>query len=240
MKRVYLLLTLFIASFFFVSIPNVFAASQIYQVPENELSILTSNAFLSLREEIIEFCNANNKKYIIACSSSSSCYANIFDEGKAKMGASSISGTTLVFPSLIYSKSTGYKLSNNSLSTTSTAALFNYFYTTNSQAFTYISLIDTNVENLTFSYDVELVYKDFVYEVPAGAHFPSLYEFNEVYSTPTDRFLEDREVINNFYTMVLEKIVLLSNYFVSNFFLMLILGIFILIFIFEIIRRRII
>lgn len=235
MRKVYLLLTLFIVSLFFSS--NVYAAAHSHTVNETELAYLTRNDFLTLREHTINYCNENNKKYVIACDKYN-CYANIFNDGTLTFTKTVSSG--LIYPTLKYNTVSVYIMRNGVFTNYSSSTSFTYFRISSSGLFTFNSFVDSNVETAIYDIDFEFTYDGFTLEVPAGTSIPTMYKFYQAYNQPKDKFIQEREVISNFYSVILEKIVLLANYFINNFFLMLILGIFILIFIFEIIRRRII
>ena len=62
MKRVYFILTLFIASFFFVSLNKVRAETIDFEIPESEINYI-NDEFLEFRDIVIKFCNDYNKSF---------------------------------------------------------------------------------------------------------------------------------------------------------------------------------
>ena len=63
MKKVYLILTLFMTSLFFFSINKV-SADTVYEVQASNLDYINED-FNSLRDKTIEYCNENNMFYIM-------------------------------------------------------------------------------------------------------------------------------------------------------------------------------
>lgn len=237
MKKVYLILTLFITSFFFISVTEVKANTYAYTVNETELTYLEKENFLTLRDLTIQHCEANNLKYIIGCSASS-CYSHVFTQDKVPTIGFVINGN-MKFPKLNYKTVTIYYLKSNKFTEWTYGLTYNYFVKSGESALTYESYIDTNVENFAFgTHEYDITVGDYTYHVGVGEHFPSLYELNESMKEPPDKFIDDKEVINNFYTTVIEKINTLSEIILNNYVFLLIIGIFILIFVLELIMRR--
>lgn len=256
MKKLFTIITLLMSSFFLFSINEVSADTIDYIIRDEEFEILETQEFKELREKAIEYCEANDKYYFIGFSQNnfniSAIRAFIIDKGDYKLSNTSAGGTNFPifsFGNITYYK---YKIDNGSfiLDTTSTYEYLPFWYRDSSSVyhFSYIRYFDTNIELMDFESGentINLTYNDFTYSVNVGDHFPSLYEFNKLMNSSgedepvvSDKFIEDKEMMNNFYSTIFTKVGDLATSFASNYIFLLILGIFILIFVFELIWRR--
>lgn len=242
MKKFYLLLSLFIIPVFFFSIGEVRADTLTFYVRDSDIEYLSNEKFITIREQAISYCNENNKKYIIACDEYS-CFAHIFNDGATSL-SQLISGS-FTYPLLSYSTVDVYKMSNGifTYSKSSVSTSFKKF-DTGSNEIKYTSYLDTNLDNLNFmNYASDITYGDFTYHIDSESHFVSLYEFytlmNDVPDKPVvdDKFPEEKEAMNIFYSTIFTKIGDLATNFVTNYIFLLIFGIMILIFLIELIRR---
>ena len=77
MKRVYLILTLFMASFFFISLNKVMADTVDLIIPEEEIAIIESDFFETIRQLAIEESNSRKQPYVIISNSSTISIDNL-------------------------------------------------------------------------------------------------------------------------------------------------------------------
>lgn len=101
-------------------------------------------------------------------------------------------------------------------------------------------LLDSSVIFYYSPYELSINYKDLSYSVNSTNKVPTLYEIylEENNIVPTDPHQEEINKINNFYTIVIEKIGYLADQIATNYILLFTIGIFILIFTFLLIFRR--
>lgn len=239
MKRVYLLLTLFIASFFFVT--NVHAATYTAELSEDTMSLINDD-FFDFRDKIINYVEVNGYSgYIIG--RDGAYYAYLLSEGssfaiKDTPGSSSVLTVyrdKLSFARLIDNEIKVVLSSNsgNDPLMYQDVQYFNIFLDSSSP------IIHTGIYNNVHN----LNYKNITYTIKRQSIVPSVYDIyleHNVPDEPVDNFLEEKEMMNNFYFTIFTKIDELVTKLANNYIFLLIFGIFILIFIFEIIRRRII
>lgn len=247
MKRVYLILTLFITSFFFISLNKVNAATYEFTVNESELDYITDD-FLKFRELLIEYCNTNNKKYVIVPNTSYPLRAMVFDEDTS--GTSYYLefvnvGSQGYLPFIFISGATSvrYQSDSQSLYIGSTSNQRISFYTTSGPTFTLKYFQDTNLDYIPYTgtvYSVNFKYNDLTYSFSDGELPPSIYKIYSDTNIPLDKFEDEKVLINNFYSIIFIKISNLATDLANNYTFLLIFTIFILIFIIELIRRYLI
>lgn len=253
MKRVYLILTLFIASFFFVSLNKVSADTNELIVPESDFEYLTED-FFKFRELLIEYCNENNKKYIIVPNNSYPQRAIIFDEDNTGstyyldyVQVSGLGYLPRIMTSYSANTNVRYDSTNQKLKITGNDAQTINFRQTNGSDY-YVSLRyyqDTNLDYIFYkdtSHIITFKYNNLSYELTQGTPPPSLYQIymdSKVEDEPivSDKFIEEKELMNNFYSTIFTKISDLATSLANNYIFLTIFGIFILIFVLELIRR---
>lgn len=238
MKKVLLSLTLFMASFFFITLDKVSAATVNQEITSDVMSWINDD-FYSFREKLIELCKENNSYYVITHynSTSSSFRAYVFTNKSQFYFASVVPNVEI---HLYFNNSNQYKWENNEIVEMSTTGSNSYYrlyhYSSGYERF----IIDSNFDlNYNLSYSIDYKYKDLTYSVTSGTIFPTLYKiYLDENPLPTDPFEEDKEILNNFYTTIFTKISDLAISFANIYTFLLIFGIFILIFVFELIWRR--
>ena len=241
MKRVYLILTLFIASFFFVSLNKVSAATYTYEISESNFDYI-NDEFFKLREKTIEYCEANNLSYIIG-----------YNISYGKLLSHVFNFTTYNFlnqydmPRIEFGISANmYYIDNDTLKSYGTlGSYYTSFYNKKDvSTFSYLSFLDTNIESINntspyFTWDFK--YQDLTYTLNSGTKIPTLYEiYLDVKGDEpvvSDKFIEEKELMNNFYSTIFTKISDLATSLANNYTFLTIFGIFILIFVLELIRR---
>lgn len=237
MRKIFIILTLIVSSFFVFN-TNVKAATVEYTIKDTQYQFINDD-FFKLRELVINYVNENNKYYVIYNDYyGSSLQVSIFDCSYLKMSNYNL------FNSCGHTK---YKLSNDKLSLVQSGSgtSFSSQYTNLSAYFSY-AFMDTNVEDIssedTNTYIIK--YNDLTYTIEPGDILPTLYQiyldenYVEPEPEPEDPHLEEKEILSNFYTTVITKIGELANNVFNNYILLFSIGIFIFIFVFEIIFRR--
>lgn len=259
MKKVYLLLSLFIIPVFFFSIGEVRADMKYNEIPETDFDYLTED-FYKFRDLVIKYSEENSKKYIIFRQSStyplavyffdeddsgSNYYLNTINYGGFYAPIIKISSVQFFRPSDDFS-------SLNQLSNlTSETSLY---YSTNTIycnsygcTFSIRTFLDTNLDYIYYkaiNYDVTIIYNDLSYEISnntRGVFPPTVYRvYTDIYGdedSSDSKFTDEKEIMNNFYSTIFTKIGDLAISFANNYIFLLIFGIMILIFVIELIRR---
>lgn len=93
----------------------------------------------------------------------------------------------------------------------------------------------------TFSDNYVYVYNDFSYEIPSGTTFIYPYDFYLKYQEniiPPDPHKEEKEVLESFYTMSINKLKYLTTAITSNYIYLSIFVVFIFVFVVGLIKRR--
>lgn len=237
MRKIFMILTLIVSSFFIFNI-SVEAKTIDYTVQDKHYEFINED-FFKLRELVINYVNENNKYYVIHNNSAgSSLLASVFDCSYLEMLNYSL------YNSCGFIK---YRLSNDKLSLeqSGTGSSFSTQYTNTVGYFSY-AFMDTNVKDIiskdTNTYIIR--YNDLIYTIEPGDILPTLYQiyldenYVEPEPEPEDPHLEEKEILSNFYTTVITKIGELANNVFNNYILLFSIGIFIFIFVFEVIFRR--
>ena len=242
MKRLFTIITLLVSSFFLFSINEVRAETYTYELTENDFSYFNDD-FFTFREQVIDYMESNNfTGYYIYGHNLTTLRAFLLNSNSYP-SFSNVSGSNNIF--YIYCENCsdvkfnssgelefvkhytgGYK--NQILNSTNGNTLGNY--------------LDSNLSPISYSNNTYIInYNNSTYTIEKGSSAPTLYQIyleNTTPVEPDDPYKEEKEVINNFYSTIIIKIGDLATSFASNFIFLLILGIFILIFVFELIRRR--
>ena len=204
MKKLNIILTLLVSSFFLFS-TNVKADTTI-QIIEEEMSYMTNEDFLLLREKTIEYCEENDMYYYIYFKDSI-FYSHIFDKTRLSSYDFSTTGTQIAIPNLI-SGHVSY-INNGVLNVPVTYtkqrpelhATYNY---------SYALYLDSNIENALYTRtDVLTInYNEFSYSISNGMEMPTLYD---IYLNSQVNEDPKAEIISNFYTVVIQKIGLFAD-----------------------------
>lgn len=235
MKRVYLILTLFMASFFLLS-SNVSAATM-YTVSESDVEYILSEDFIKLRKAAIKYCDENNLNYIITNNYS----VKIFDNSLYNIYLEWDNGYYLLKPSISYKT---FQLLDGVFTETGngngTTTIVSYY------GFSYSRFYDTNIENVIFtshsSSAFGIKYNDKELVISTNDKFPSLYEFiapeSEVPEPEVPEIPEEvKNKISNFYILIIDKIKVLTDYIATDFTMLFALVIFILVAVIGLVRR---
>lgn len=234
MKKVMLTTILFISSFFLFNLKNVYASEYSYQIKESYIALIDDN-FMNLRNEVIEV--ANNRKYFILTSPSNSIsiYISTCDTNPISCPAS-------VPVSYTFKDSPRFRLVNYDVYLyVDSELVFSTTYTTD----TYIDIFspsnglylldsnvvrsNTSVHSYTFNYnDKSYVFTD---------NLPTIYSIYLDNLEPEDPYIEEKNVLLSFYNYIFDKLSYLATLFATNYIFLTTLGIFILIFIVELVRR---
>lgn len=219
MKKLYMIITLFVSSFFFASYE---VKASYKEITDLDISTYITDDFLLSHEEAI----ARGWKYIV-----------VYDSGTYKYFVlQNNSGNTVHYTldssNLKLSGVTWYRWSNNKFS----SVISNYNVTFSSSS---ISIIDSSSDIFpTSSFDI--VYNNIFYPATIDKKIITVYDvYNDLINGPSGNpHQEEIEKVDSFYTLCIEKLGYLGEKIVSNYIYLSIFGIFILIIIFELIRRR--
>lgn len=239
MRKIFIILTLIVSSFF-VFKPNVKADTVSYNVNSSHLNYINDDFYL-IREKAIEYCNENNKHYVIIYESEFIAY--VFDTDYAFVGYNN----PIIYFKVDYTAEK-YKIRSGvfTLSGSATSITSSLVPTSSSTSINLNYYIDTNLENVLYtgSKEFNIVYNDLIYPIKKDTVVPTLYQiyldenYVEPEPEPEDPHLEEKEILSNFYTTVITKIGELANNVFNNYILLFSIGIFIFVFVFEIIFRR--
>lgn len=229
MRKLLTAFALIISSFFFCN--YVYAATYEYTITDEEISYVSSDDFEIVRDAAIEYCKENDMYYRIGYAVNQAQYEILYYEKNDFTLTDMYSYGVHLYPRIkrqyVYYKD-GVFSDPKELSAT-----YDRFYYNNN--FYYTSYLDTNIPNLIFDFsytDKSIIllihYNERDYEFSHGTTFKSLYE---IYIEP------DYTIISNFYTLVIEKICLLTELIVQNPIYLFIFVILILIFLIELTRR---
>lgn len=239
MKKVYLMLALFVTSFFFFSINEVSAATYTYELTEEKMAYINDD-FFKLREQVIEYVATNNLEGYLIYQLGLKVSAFVFNSGYTLYVNNMYASNKVMLP-LTYGNYTSINLdSNGNLSVGSTVT---YSSTMNilSSSIVLDNYLDTDLPLTYHNSDIyEINYNGKTYTISKESTVPTMYQIyldNQVPEEPVDKFLEEKEVMNNFYSTIFAKIGELAVVFANNFTFLFIFGMFILIFVIEIIRR---
>jgi len=244
MRKIFYIFILMVSSFFVFN-NNVKADTFTYIVNENDFNYLNDD-FYTVRELASSYSEKYNYDYIIFYDKT----YNRFQVYYITNGTYTIETTTyrgFILP-IIKISSDKVELYNFSVST----LVYNTSYNSASiwfdnkeyeNIFSYHAFLDSNIKVSisTTEHIHNITYNEFTYSITGDNFFPSLYEYKTIMENPP--VVEPEEPIRNesldsFYALVLEKIELFANYFITNTTLLFIIGIIILIFIIELIFRR--
>lgn len=238
MKKVYLILTLFVASLFFYS-NKVYAATYTYEVSEETMSLINDDFFL-FREKVLQYVEETNSPgYIIFFRDNifeswvfNSDYWFFFTDGASSYDTR-VSYTIKNFKRVQIDENKNIKVISTTTSQQSWPFLrpdaVLHFY------------IDSNLPLTSRLTDTFLLnYNDLTYTIEKSMEFPTLYQIYLDHNPPVEEepVPEEITLLNNFYFSVIEKITILSNELSNNYIFLTIIGIIILIFISELIFRR--
>lgn len=242
MKKVYTTIILFVSLFFFCC-NNASAATYNATIDENSMSFINDD-FFKIKELALKYHEDNNfNYYLISYNSSDNLYrVYFFNEVTNYYVSRTGSGfyINMSIGSAIYHRLVDGALSNTKYSSSIFSTTLNIDSTTNIMSFSgYLYSNYDIIENSTDTFIIS--YNDFIYDSSQNEIFPSLYDIylsvNNINPVEPDIHKEEKEILSNFYTLVIEKINLLANSIINNYIYLTVIGIFILIFVICLIRR---
>ena len=240
MKKVYLLLSLFIIPVFFFSINKVSAATYEFEVSESNFEYINDD-FYYIRDYALNHVSENGGYYVIYYSVSSSTYRLVFLQSIKNIELT-LNSSSFDIKFWTWSNNEGvlYNYTNNEI----------VYYTHNTSFLASSAIIDNKIDkyvyldsNISTIYDTsgnetKITYKDNEYVVNSTTSVPSLYQI--YLDSLSDPYEEQKGIINNFYSTIATKIGEFVTNISTNYIFLLIFGIFTLIFVFELIRRYLI
>ena len=248
MKKIYILV-IFTISFFFFSFSSVSAAEKknmIFNLQDSDFSYI-NDEFFELRTKTKEFLRNNDsyQYYIIGYNSDESkLVVDIFVEEintKYLRIMDYSSGASLMF--LIKARYNEYYLENNELKKlTSSSAFTNPLGSVNGSK--YQNFIDTNIDDIFLDstanifWNINVNARDYSFSFSDDKDTPTLYEIYLAakIGESFDPHEEEKDVLLNFYNLVIEKIGFLVNMFTGNYVYLSVFVVLILIIILEIVR----
>lgn len=228
MKKLYLIITLFISSFFLFNSYVKADYPFIVNYEDNVLELINDEFFI-VRDLVIDYANKNSYNYIIWLYSSK--YEIFFIDSSNKVftsiGRTWFENSTLLFDYY-----------NINLDTKELSFLSTYRFTRPSSSISF--LLDSNMDIYYNPYSLNINYKDNTYVVDSSTKLKTIYdiylEFGGV--VPDNSHQEEIEKVGNFYTVVIDKLGYLAEIIVSNYIYLSIIVIFLVIFLFKLIFRR--
>lgn len=242
MKKFYTLFILVLASFF-LSYSEVKADAFSINIDSSEFDLL-NDEFYQLREISIEYANQNNKFYVIAYDYSNNLKSYIFDK-TIVMNVFIRDFITKDVKLNFNGEYDTYQIKDGLFKNVSSGTNFGYDLYTSSGYQGYKFFMDTNY-NVATTYNgdnnspLSIVYGDYVYNYEIYSPFPSLYEIYVKSGAGGPDHSEEENILLNFYNLVIDRLSYLSTTFASNYIYLSVFVIFILVFVFELIIRRII
>lgn len=241
MKKVYTTIILFVSLFFFCS-----HNANALVISDDTLNLINED-FFKVRELANKHCSNNSQQYfVIRYSDSYSTYIVEFFNDPYTIEITRSNGFNFKVSVDYYTNPLNrYKYTDNNLIYLDKYSYSNYSIDNSGTGFTFYLYSNFPVIN-TSSSSAEIYYyssDDYPYMVEVNSKFLSLYEHYLNINGLTDEDLspdihkEEKEILSNFYTLVIEKINLLANSIIENYIYLTIIGLFILIFLIYLIRR---
>lgn len=245
MKKI-LVFSFIVFSSFFLFCSNTLADTFNIEVDSSHFDYFNDD-FYTFRDLLINKCSEDNSYYYIFYNTSSkrlesyvfsSAYSLVKDRYY-----SSKNNFHIIYGSSSYKK---YYLSSGSLGLSGSGSGYQlymiYDYSSSNSSFNYYLLLDSNNDNIFFESmygnNINLTYKTISYSISNRDKFPTLYEIYEKSLSISDPHLEEKKVLSDFYTLVIDKLLYLTNFIVSNYIYLSIICVFLLIYIFSLIKRR--
>lgn len=227
MKKLYIIITLFVSSFFLFN--SDVKATTYYSTLD--FSLINDDFFLFKSK--VDFYVSDN-------SNLDGNYVIFYDNGYYAVAytSSSTHNFSATNSALSFSSFSSYLLSLDNGVISSVYNQYYYSFNVIPSRGSNLYLLYSNFD-IPFSHTIVFSYADSTFNIPSDSlKFPSLYGIYEEKFVPVDPHFEEKEKISNFYTLCIEKLSYLVTSIVSNYIYLSIFGIFILIIIFELIKRR--
>lgn len=232
MKKFSIFLSLLMTSFFLLS-QNVKAID--ITINESVFDYVTDERFEYLRNYAIDYCNNHPEyNYLI------SYYGATYPADGYYLDFFSSNASVLIDTYSLTTSGNGpvYKLENASLvfQGNSNSVLT---YVNNSNSINFRTYLDTNANALVsssyYGSTYNVFYNDYSFSIFKGANVPSLYSIYR--ETHVIEEPDNTPILTTFYTTIGSKIAWLGEQFTESYIYLAILGVFILIFLIELIRR---
>lgn len=232
MKKLFIIMTLFTSSFF-LFFEDVKAAEYTYDFSGLE-KYVDNDVYPLVKAKAIEVLENNSdiyNKYLIYCNSST--YYIIFfntEDNPNIILKESYFIYDHTYAYTCYFTSDGINFTDKDLTRFSQMDSSSTYFLYNSSSVS----TSTSFDKITF------IMNDFVYEILSGDNFIFLEDlYNKSLDLDeSDLHQEELEKVSNFYTVVIDKLVYLSEVLVSNYIYLSIIVIFMLVFLFKLIFRR--
>ena len=240
MKKLLIIITLFVSSFFSFSFE---ALADTFSVTLNDSSFSYLNEdFYTFRSLVQEYAETNDNYYLIFYENDKYYVYFLSTENVKIEDMVFVNNTFRIYLSNGGSY-TRFYYENNSLVVNGfgSGSVIRSLYDYSNNTFNYNYFLDSNfnvsyvsVRNNIFS----LQYKNLNIEVSSSSFFPSLYDVYLDSLSSEDVHFAEKNILNNFYLIIIEKINYLSEIILNNYIFLSIIGIIILIFVFKLIFRR--
>ena len=233
MKKLVLVLTIFLSSFFFIN--KVSAQDFTSNLTQAKLDLITSTAGVKECADSLMESNSSYTNYIVIQWGSSTY---IFLNNTDNLPYISFSNNHI---SISFRSSKSYKYSGSCSTITEANNYVNVLgiYEDSFTNFPLYSSSDIIFADTIYNSNFTFNYTDFTYTVTASSttKAPTLYNLYCMINGISEEESQDN-VIEDFYSLLTAKIILLGNDFATNPILLAVLVIFIVIFLFELIFRR--
>ena len=244
MRKIFIILTLIVSSFFIFN-NDVKADTIDLTISGTSNSYLNSTYFQDFRNHVLDNLETDNMYYVIVYNSTNDTYYSYHFEsydGNFIMDNNTLKLSPYLKRKLMRHANIGryyesYGSGSHSLSAT----------IDDSNVINYV-LLDTNYPDFKYlgTNEYNIIYDECTYILKNGSKVRTLYEYsiaNQNSCILEDEVEEDvhaekKEILSNFYNMVITKIGELANIVFNDYILLFVIGIFIFIFVFEIIFRR--
>lgn len=225
MKKLLTIITLFVSSFFFISLKEA-KADEIINYDDNVLDTI-NDEFFTVRDIVINFAKENSYNYLIQYKYST-YYVYFIESSQTTYYSSS----KLNFSNSI--NFSNYKIVNGKLQMLNESTTLTLLFTDCS------TILDSSIDIYHSLVTIKINYKDRSYIVDSTNKVPTIYDIyldiNNI--VPTNPHQEELEKIESFYNVIIEKLSYIGEVLVSNYMYLSIIVIFLLILVFEMIFRR--
>ncbi len=211
-KSLVITLFLVLSSFFFISIKEVKAD---VTVTDEDLSTYITEEILVMREKLID----RGYKYVTVYDKTDKSYKNFILNNSSD--SFTITKTKLSFIGVLW------------LRKDLSSVIDNY---TMSYELSRFYVIDSSFDIFPTA-EFNIIYNDLTFNVGPNNKYYTLYDIYNLGINPPDPHESEKQVIANFYTVCIDKLVYLGEQIVSNYVYLSMIVVLILVFIIELIRR---
>lgn len=227
MKKVILSFAIVLSSFFIFNFKVKALSEYSFDISFDNIN----EDFFKVKSLAEDYLTNSDYDNFVIYSINSNIYVYFFNLNDSKIVCKNFVGFTCFINTYVYN----YEFSSTSLNLKKIGES-NYPQFKEPNNFLYssakVSMEDVNV---TFSYGT------FIYKINENDNYLPLYDFylkyNDIF-VPEEPHKEEKQVLESFYSLCIEKLKYLAEVFVSNYIYLAIIVIFIIIFIFKLINRR--